>query len=54
MAVVPDAEQGRRREYLPRCLTLYLSDAIVLPAKVATRARGHRDRGVLYRSWQRT
>ncbi len=42
VAVESDAELRRGRAYLLRCLTLYLSDAIVLPTKVATRAKGNR------------
>ncbi len=36
-----------------RRLALYLSDAVVLPPKVATRAKGNRGGGVLYRSQRR-
>ncbi len=50
MVVVPDSELRRERVRLLRRFTLNLSDAIVLPTKVATRAKDHRDRGVLYGS----
>ena len=53
VAVMSDAELRRGRAYMLRCLKLHLSDAIVLPTKVATRAPGTRGGGVLYRSRRR-
>ena len=55
VAVLSDAELRRGREYLVRCLKLFLSEAIVLPTKVATRAGGNRGGGgcLPYRSRRR-